>query len=71
VQNYASVHALYVFYSSWPFLRILLPSSLSVRLPASLQLVTAEPDRRLAGSTYSLSALFSAKWKAQEEEEED
>lgn len=33
---------------------------LSVYLPASLQLVTtAEPDR---GLSYSLSALFSAKW---------
>lgn len=61
---FPSVQALYFYRSSWPFLRILLPSSLSVCLPASLQLVTtAEPDRRLAALAYSLSALFSAKWK--------
>jgi hypothetical protein len=60
---FPSVHALYFYRSSWPFLRILLPSSLSVCLPASLQLVTtAEPDRRLAAIAYSLSASFSAKW---------
>jgi len=59
-----SVHALYFYRSSWPFLQILLPSSLSVCLPASLQLVTtAEPDRRLAALAYSLPTLFSAKWK--------
>jgi hypothetical protein len=64
VQNFPSLHALYFYRSSWPFLRILLPSSLSVCLPTSLQLVTtAEPDRRLAALAYSLSALFSAKWK--------
>jgi hypothetical protein len=46
------------------FLRILLPSSLSVHLAASLQLVTtAEPDRLLVVPPYNLSALYSSKWK--------
>jgi hypothetical protein len=59
------MHALYVFYSSWPFLRVLLPSSLSVRLSSRFFAIGYCRTRSAPCSFYLqfVRLTFSAKWK--------